>query len=242
VAGGRDGIYFRQSLGKPSPAAPAALQGISRPISTDEPQYCQQCGAQWIQDNRYCIQCGAEAQRLSACPIAAQTKQHSVWMWAAALIAGVWLIAYLGSLLTNSTREAPQVRGTTQGAAPVPALNSDFWVQPQIPGHTVTIVVPTGTSVDKIESMIRFFRLKIKSGGFVELGITQPTHVRSGGGTGDYSAGKIAFRKKGLLHQKSASDNEHGWNRAEYQWGIKQRPNDDKAQVWIDRSRAVNVF
>jgi len=97
VAGGRYGIYFRRFLGKPSPPEPPALQGISQPTATGEPQYCQECGAQWIPGNRYCIQCGAEAILLPASSTAAEIRQHSVWMWAAALVAGVLLIAYVST-------------------------------------------------------------------------------------------------------------------------------------------------
>ena len=197
VAGGRDGIYFRQSLGKTS-ATPSALPASPPSITIQQAQYCEHCGAQWIGDNRYCIQCGHEATVAPAATVPDTPKRPALWFWLVALIAGVSLIAYFGNFSKSNSNHAAQPPSATQSGAAF-SLNTDFWVQQQTASR-VTITVPGDTSVDKLESIVRFFKMKIKSGAFGELGITKPTHTGASGQAGDFSAGKNRVQKRRVDH------------------------------------------
>ena len=65
VAGGRGGIYFRQSLKLKSSATGAAAH---QSMPTVGPLYCAHCGEAIIRGNQFCIQCGAKLVAAAALP------------------------------------------------------------------------------------------------------------------------------------------------------------------------------
>jgi len=50
------------------------------------------------------------------------------------------------------------------------------------------------------------------------------------------------FKKKSSTPQNSFSEKKNGWNRAEYQWGIKQERSGEKALVWMDENTKLDIF
>jgi hypothetical protein len=59
IAGGRYGIYYRQSLNTPTHPALASHAAIPQPIVPAYPSaHCSHCGAAILDGNHFCIQCG----------------------------------------------------------------------------------------------------------------------------------------------------------------------------------------
>lgn len=76
VAGGRYGIYYRQSLKPPAHPAPEAPTAVSQPfVPVSRNAYCTHCGCAIIAGNHFCIQCG------TAVPIPVETHDNHLSWW-----------------------------------------------------------------------------------------------------------------------------------------------------------------
>jgi len=114
VAGGRYGIYFRQSLRQPT-----STDSVPVKAPTDVPSYCTHCRAQILPGNTFCIQCGAKLESSDAQGVFEPERsvhRHPV-LWV--FVAAVGLIVLIG-LFSNNPASAPRSASSqSQPSAPV---------------------------------------------------------------------------------------------------------------------------
>lgn len=94
IAGGRYGVYYRQSLNTPTHPALASHAPVPEPIVPAYPSaYCIHCGAAILDGNHFCIQCG------TAVPTPLETHDYhlSWWLLVGGISLGLLFFHLLGS-------------------------------------------------------------------------------------------------------------------------------------------------
>lgn len=94
VAGGRYGIYYRQSLKTPAHPAQASTAPILQSIVPASPnEYCTHCGAAILPGNQFCIQCGTAV----LFPVETHDYHLSWWLVVGGTFVAILLLRLLGS-------------------------------------------------------------------------------------------------------------------------------------------------
>jgi hypothetical protein len=83
IAGGRYGLYYRQSLKTPKHATPNFAMPVSQSVLVASPNmYCSHCGAAILTGNQFCIQCGTA----SPTPVTLHDYHLSWWLIALGML------------------------------------------------------------------------------------------------------------------------------------------------------------
>jgi hypothetical protein len=114
-------------------------------------------------------------------------------------------------------------------------------------------VVPADATDDQLRSLLWFFRQKVRTGAFQDIGITQPTTVQFG--QSGYAWGMLTvFKGEKCANEYYISDGEMyaGWtvgfcgpgehNDATYHWGIEGDPLKDSGTIRGKNGDLVEVF
>lgn len=240
VAGGRGGIYFRQSLKTSPPLNPTTSNSVP---ATVPHAYCTQCGTAILPGNDFCTQCGtAVAPRGSdhGNPAMEETHDHHLnWLVLAGAVI-LFLVLRSLTMMTNTNPESP----SPISAAPPSTIERPkvpFQVEQQrTPGKPITVWLASDVNAQQLSDVVRYFRAEIQSRKFSDLGITAPTLVQKAPRETSYGAGTVLFYRRTASPQVPAQ--KKGSKVAEYKWGIDGHFQKDSGQVWVEASRATRLF
>jgi hypothetical protein len=226
IAGGRYGIYYRQSLKAHAPAAAPPLHAL---VAASGNTYCTQCGAAVLAGNNFCIRCGCRATPDVTGVAEEKHDHHLSWVLLAALAIVVVCVPFLASL--DSTKPAVSSSASTP-AIQKPAV--PFSVEQKTSGKPVAVWLPPNSTDEQLRELVQYFRLELQSQKFTDLGINAPTSVL------DYASGTVLFYRETATKQgavkKAAS------RVAEYKWGIDGNFEKDSGRIWLHANGATNLF
>jgi Protein of unknown function (DUF4236)/zinc-ribbon domain len=241
IAGGRGGIYYRQSL-KTNPLT-------SRPPSTSPPilatsphMYCTHCGAAILPGNDFCIQCGTRVMpgiTVDGIPSGEEKHDHHLsWLVLGGALILLVLLRSLGSL--DSTKPVPPPLSSSSPANAIERSSVPFRVEQKAQGKPIIVWLAPDVSVQQVSDVVRYFKSEIQSRRFGDLGITVPTFVRQAPEETNYSAGTVLFYRKTSI--KQATSQKKGSKVAEYKWGIEGSFQKDSGLMWVDASHTTKLF
>ena len=150
-----------------------------------------------------------------------------------------------GSQTPSRTLASSQVQETTVARIPPPK----FRVFRSKPDEDTTYIVAVDTTDEQLKSLLWFFREKVRTSKFREIGITQPT-AKQWGEYG-YKSGMLAVYRgnkcvnEGYVVVETGKLGPCGWGEhdaAYYQWGINADPNKDDAAIRDSNGNLVPVF
>lgn len=232
IAGGRYGIYYRQSLKTHTPVAPPAPHplGVTPSVS-----YCTQCGAALLPGNDFCIQCGSHVAANAHSGTEEEKHDHHVsWALLGALAIVVLCVPFLTSL--DSTR--PDV-APSRPIPSIPKPTVSFRVEQKASGKPVTVLVPSDSTSQQITALVQYFRVEIQGQKFADLGIISPTSAHEGGRASDYTNGAVLFYREGGTKQGQVK--RPAFRVAEYKWGIDGSFQKDSGRIW-DGEHPTKLF
>jgi hypothetical protein len=242
IAGGRGGIYYRQSLTtNPSPTPPSST---SQPIlATSAHCYCAHCGATVMPGNEFCTQCGTrvmpDSVTAQVAPLPEETHDHHLsWL----LLGGaVIFLVFLRSLASlDSTKPETPSPSSTSTAAPIARPAVSFRVEQNTRGEPITVWLGSGVSDQQVRDVVRYFKSEIQGQRFADLGINAPTFIHQPQHEGDHSAGIVVFYRE--LVMKRTAPQRKGSRVAEYKWGIDGNFQKDSGRLWIDANHTAKLF
>lgn len=217
--------------------------------------YCQNCGSVLDANARFCQSCGRPQSPVPPPPMAAaaqvpqqnaQPKKFKVlWLVIGGIILLVVIIGILGkspSDSSSSTTPADQQSSTPSTATSQPQIT-----RPSIPppkfriykfktDEPTSIVVPVNTTDEQLKSLLWFFREKVRSHQFKDIGLAQAT-AKQWGNKGFLSGMLSVYRGEKCANEQYIDTNgpcgygEH--DDALYQWGIEADPNKDSGSIKV---------
>lgn len=232
--------------------------------------YCQNCGSVSNQGARFCQSCGKQ-QALPQKPsspipsrvVQPRQKSKSKVLWW--LIGGIVLMAIVIVLLDKSSRDSNTEDATlkTEPSTTTESGQSAQSIPPQIAPPTyrlyksgtnqqTTYVVPLGTSDEQLKSLLWLFRVKVRTGDFKAIGITQPT-TKQWGQHGYTSGMLVIYRGAKCANEGYISDAELEEGKlgacgygdhddAYYHWGVHGDPYKDEAAIATENGEYAQVF
>src|SRR5271167_1832136 len=156
--------------------------------------YCPNCGSTVSQNSRFCGSCGKPQSPVPSPAVSTmRTSQVSrqdaqpgkrpgsriLWL----IMAGIILAAIVG-IISKSPSDS-STSSSQQSSAPNAAPTSQI-VRPSIPppkfriykfkfNEPTSVVVPVNTTDEQLKSLLWFFREKVRSHQFTDIGLTQAT-------------------------------------------------------------------
>ncbi len=242
IAGGRGGIYYRQSL-KTSPP-PSQPSSISQPILAASTYfYCSHCGVAVLPGNEFCNQCGTRAVpdgiAAHVSPIPEETHDHHLsWLLIGGVLLLLVLLRFLGTV--NGTNPVPPPVSSSSPATTIKPPSVPFRVEQRAQGKPIIVWLASDMGDQQVREVVRYFKAQIQGRKFGDLGINAPTFIRQTGQEGDYSVGTVLFYRESAT--KQATGRTTGSRIAEYKWGIDGNFQKDAGRVWVDASHATKLF
>lgn len=229
LAGGRHGIYFRQSL-RPY------LQHSQVTAPTPDVLHCTRCGTVASAGNDFCTACGAH---FVASGTMLPVNDHYVnWFLFGALILVIPFVFFLirlpGYVPARSPSPAAEAPAPSNPKPDVP-----FSVKPNAAGKPVAVWLLPEVSNFQVRELLRYFRIEIQDQKFADLGINAPTSAKPGAKP-NFSAGTIFFYR--APHTSQAPNSKRGVRMAEYKWGLDGNAQKDFGAQWIDSNHLERVF
>jgi hypothetical protein len=229
--------------------------------------YCQNCGAVISENARFCQSCGKPQTPVPPPPVptnnAAQVSRQdpqprepqSKILWL--LIGGIGLAIIIVGLIRlpsdNSTATTQQ--SSTPNTSPQPQGDIHQAATPKPPTYRVyksmaevgtAYIVAASATDEELKNLLWFFRTKVRTGGFGDIGITGGQNNYGGGMLLVYRGAKcaneqflsIAQLEKG--NRGPCGDGEH--DDAYYQWGINGDPVKDSGGIRGKDGDTAEIF
>jgi hypothetical protein len=217
--------------------------------------YCQNCGSFVGENVRFCQSCGksqapvplpvvptpnvAQVPRQNAPP-----KKQSKVFW---LIMGGILLAIIAGIIGKSPSGSSTSTSTTQQSSAPNTPQQPNIATPSIPppkfriykfklDEPTSVVVPVNTTDEQLKSLLWFFREKVRSNKFKDIGLTKAT-AKQWGNAGYLSGMLSVYRGEKCANELYIDTNgpcgygEH--DDALYQWGIEGDPNKDSGSIKV---------
>ena len=230
--------------------------------------FCPHCGADVGAGANFCSKCG-KSTAVVAKPQATVPRQRTLgsnigyWIGRNPVLAIIITVVGIGLMSRALPKEEDQNTAHLQ-----PAVNSAISPKPtatlpKIPppkfrlykfkvNQAISYVVPIKTTDEQLKSLLWLFRQKVRTGGFIEIRITQP--VSTQWGQHGYQSGMLlVYRGEKCANEQYISNEElekghvgpcgYGdHNDAYYQWGLDADPNKDGAAIMTKNGAYVQVF
>jgi len=223
--------------------------------------YCQGCGFVLSQDARFCKNCGKPQSPAVSAPMPSSVPAPTapiVRVEKRTRSRILWLVL-VGLVLIIIVSQSPWDNSTSTGSSPTTPPASTA-AQPPIARPTVpppkfriykfkldeptAIVVPIATTDEQLKSLLWFFRAKVRSHQFKDIGLRQAT-AKQWGNKGYLSWMLLVYRGEKCANETYVDTTgpcgygEH--DDATYQWGIEADPNKDSGSMRVNGDY-VSVF
>jgi len=218
--------------------------------------YCQNCGSFVGENVRFCQSCGKSQAPVPLpvvpTPNAAQVprqyappKKQSTILWL--VVGGVVLLVAIVGIIGKSPSDSSSSTSTTQRSSEPNATPQPHIATPSIPppkfriyklktDEPTSVVVPVNTTDEQLKSLLWFFRKKVRSHQFKDIGLTKAT-AKQWGNAGYLSGMLSVYRGEKCANEQFIDTNgpcgygEH--DDALYQWGIEGDPNKDSGSIKV---------
>jgi hypothetical protein len=204
--------------------------------------YCQNCGSVLSEVARFCPSC-AKTQSLSAPTLSSASAQRKKGpkfkvFW---LVAGAILVTIIAGIISKSSSD--KSTSTEQSSASSASLQPQI-IRSNVPppkfhiykfrlDEPTSIVVPVNTTDEQLKSLLWFFREKVRSCQFKDIGLMQAT-AKQWGNKGYLSGILVVYRGEKCANEEYVSKGPCGYGEhddAAYQWGIEADPNKDSGSI-----------
>lgn len=224
--------------------------------------YCQNCGSVIGENAGFCQWCGKPQSPIpsptvsgvNTAPAFRQDAQpgkppKSKIFW---LITGGVILAVIASITGRSPSDRSSSPSDSSSSATQRSSAPNAIVQPQIVRPSIpppkfriykfkvdeptSVVVPVNTTDEQLKSLLWFFREKVRSNEFKDIGLTQGT-AKQWGNSGYLSGMLSVYRSAKCANELYIDTNgpcgygEH--DDALYQWGIEGDPNKDSGSIKV---------
>ncbi|WP_162601400.1 zinc ribbon domain-containing protein [Occallatibacter savannae] len=229
--------------------------------------YCSACGFRLGSHDAFCPQCGkAVTQTVPTPPSAAippaaykaiQYRHKIAFVILSVCLVAVvlWISLSVKKSPSGSSTPSPEQQNAQAGASVSPTTPQPQIVRPTVPSpkfkiykfmtdEGISVVVPVKTTDEQLKSLLWFFRDKVRSHRFKDIGLTHGTS-KQWGNIG-YLSGMISVYRGEKCANEPFADNigscgygEH--DEAYYQWGIDGDQNKDAGSIVV-KGNDVQVF
>lgn len=212
--------------------------------------YCQSCGSLLPQDARFCSSCGRQQlafpkitpppAQVGAPPPRHKQSGSKVLL----LVVGcIILFAVIAGVIDKPTPDSSNsmAQQSSTAASPQTARPNipppEFHIYKSKLDQPTAVVVPPNTTDEQLKSLLWFFREKVRSHQFKDIGLTQPT-AKQWGNKGYLSGMLVVYRGEKCANEGYVDANspcgygEH--DDAVYQWGIDADPNKDSGSIRVN--------
>ncbi len=227
--------------------------------------YCQNCGSLVGDNVRFCQSCG-KSQTPVPSPVvpssnvaqvprqyAPPKKQSKIlWLVVGGIVLLVAIVGIIGKSPTDNSTSATQ-QSSAPNATPQPEGDEHkqqehvivkpptYRVYKSTPEAATAYLVPVSTTDEELRNLLWFFRKKVRTGRFSDMGITKPTTIKWG--NHNYSEGMLlVYRGAKCANESFVSEAELekgglgacGYGEhydAYYQWGIDNDPAKDSGAI-----------
>jgi hypothetical protein len=215
--------------------------------------YCRRCGAVLGQDANFCPSCGrppaavplpivstANAVQVSEQDARPRQRPRPKTPW---LIAGGIILGAMVVIIARRASDSSATQNPTPSAVSQPKI-----ARPSIPPPTyriyklktdepTSVVVPVNTTNEQLRSLLWFFREKVRSRQFKDIGLTQATTKQRR--SAKYLSGMLCvYRGEKCANEIYIDTNgpcEYGeHDDAYYQWGIEADPKKDSGGIRVN--------